>query len=81
MGMDWTTVVASAIAAAGTVLSGYIALRVAQTRNIVNGQMDDLRTQLALLTGQLATSQERIRVAELPALPSSWPPADPDQAA
>jgi hypothetical protein len=79
--MDWTTVVASAIAAAGTVLSGYIALRVAQTRNIVNGQMDDLRTQLALLTGQLATSQERIRVAELPALPSSWPPADPDQAA
>jgi len=62
--MDWAQVVASAIGAGGTVLSGYIALRVAQTRNIVNGQMDDLRGQLLLLTEQLATSRERTLAAE-----------------
>jgi len=62
--MTWAGVVASAIGAAGTVLSGYIALRVAQTRAIVNGQMDDLRRQLALLTLALGESRERTRVAE-----------------
>jgi len=62
--MDWAQVVASAIAAGGTVLSGYIALRVAQTRAIVNGQMDALNVRVAQLSVQLEQSQMRTLVAE-----------------
>jgi len=62
--MDWAQVVASAIAAGGTVLSGYIALRVAQTRAIVNGQMDALNARVAQLSVQLEQSQMRTLVAE-----------------
>lgn len=64
---------ASAVGAAGTVLSGYIALRVAQTRRIVNGQMDAMREAMQRLERQLGASQERTRAAELSSSPSYSP--------
>jgi hypothetical protein len=66
MEAGWFALAASVVAAGGTVLSGYIALRVAQTRAIVNGQMDALRGAVQRLERQLGESQERARVAELP---------------
>jgi len=69
--MDWAAVVASAIGAAGTVLSGYIALRVAQTRHIVNGQMDALNLRVSQLSVQLEQAQMRAAVAESTVLPNS----------
>jgi len=79
--MNLYGLVASAIGAAGTVLSGYIALRVAQTRNIVNGQMDALNARVARLSVQLEHSQMRVLAAENPSSRVFWPPADPDEAA
>jgi len=79
--MDWAQVVASAIAAGGTVLSGYIALRVAQTRTIVNGRMVDLTERVERLTLQLSSARQETREIANAESPSSWPPADPDQAA
>jgi hypothetical protein len=79
--MAWAQVAAAAIGAAGTVLSGYIALRVAQTRTIVNGRMVDLTERVERLTLQLASSRQETREIGNAVLPNSWPPADPDQAA
>jgi len=62
--MDWTQVALAAIGAGGTVLSGYIALRVAQTRAIVNGQMERLNERVSLLSVQLEQSQMRALAAE-----------------
>ena len=79
--MDWAAVVASAIGAAGTVLSGYIALLVAQTRHTVNGRMVDLTERVERLTLQLASSRQETREIARDASPSFWPPLDPDAAA